>query len=69
MCSLKIGEDYVVRDEFSLRRFHSKDRYFYREYASDCGNHWFNCGFLNSDEAIDMILELAEQSDMFGDLL
>jgi hypothetical protein len=48
--------------------FISKDRYFYREYASDCGNYWFNCGFINSDEAIDMIFELADQSDMLGDL-
>lgn len=49
--------------------FISKDRYFYREYAHDCGHDWFNCGFLDSDEAIEIMLEMSEGSDMMGDLL
>lgn len=49
--------------------FISKDRYFYREYASDCGSGWFNCGFLNSEEAIEIMFEMSESSDMIGYLL
>lgn len=49
--------------------FIGKNRYFYREYASDCGYGWFNCGFLDSDEAIEIMLEMSEASDMIGDLL
>jgi len=45
--------------------FISKDRYFYREYASD----WFNCGFLNSDQSIKVMLDLSKGADMMGDLL
>ncbi len=37
--------------------FLSANRYFYREYASDCGYNWFNCGFLTEDEALELILE------------
>ena len=46
------------------------DKYFYREYASDCGQEWFNCGFLDSNEVLDIMLEFEEhQHDENGGLL
>ena len=44
----------------------SANRFFYREYASDCGREWFNCGFIDTEEAIDVVEEFATQSWITG---